>query len=41
MCVNVTNDIYGVYGGGIFQYDVRVLDGNTFNGRYARSMRVL
>ncbi|ETO35359.1 Vitellogenic carboxypeptidase, partial [Reticulomyxa filosa] len=32
LCVNATNDIYSVYGGNIFQYDIRVTNGNAFNG---------
>jgi len=31
VCVNATNDIYSVYGGNIFQYDIRVTNGNAFN----------
>jgi len=31
-CVAVTNDIYGVFGGNIFQYNVYVLDAGLFDG---------
>jgi carboxypeptidase C (cathepsin A) len=31
LCVNTTNNVYSVFGGNIFQYNVYELDGNAFN----------
>mmetsp|Transcript_82861 Transcript_82861/g.101552 ORF Transcript_82861/g.101552 Transcript_82861/m.101552 type:complete len:446 (+) Transcript_82861:47-1384(+) len=35
ICLNVTNNIYAIDGGNIFQYDIRVLDADFFDGMSA------